>query len=74
MNYITFKIKITETTISISTIDNQNNEEFVELNEGITEYPIDISFDKNEIIICKNKSNLLEELFKESTQFIKQTI
>ena len=59
MNFITFKIKLTETTICVSTIDSQNKEEYVELIEGIKEYPIDISFDRNEISICKNNSNCL---------------
>ena len=74
MNYITFKIKLTQTTISISTIDSQNKEEFIELIPGIKEYPIDISFNKNEISICKNESNLLQQLFEQPTQFIKQII
>ena len=35
MNYITFKIKLTQTTISISTINKQNKEEYIELIPGV---------------------------------------
>ena len=74
MNYITFKIKLTQNSISVSIINKLKKEEFIELNEGIKEYPIDISFNKNEISICKNQSNILQQLFEQPTQFIKQTI
>ena len=75
MKYITFKIKLTQTSISVSTIDNQNKEEIVELNEGIKEYPIDISFNKNEINLFEElETDLLQQLLEEPKQFIKQTI
>ena len=65
MNFITFTIYLTETTIQI------NNEEI---------YPLNIEFNNNEIIVCQNEINentitgFVEELFKEPTQYNKYTI
>ena len=73
-NFITLKIKLTQTTISVITIDNQNKEQFIELIPNIKEYPIDIQFNKNEIIVCQQQSDVLEELFTHPEQFNKHQI
>ena len=57
-NFITLKIKLTKTTISVITINKQNKEQFIELIPNIKEYPVDIQFDKNEIIVCRQQSDL----------------
>ena len=73
-NFITLKIKLTQTTISVITIDKQNKEQFIELIPNIKEYPIDIQFNKNEIYVCQQQSDLLEELFTHPEQFNKHQI
>ena len=54
-NYITLKIKLTPTTISVSSTNQEKQEEIIELIPGIKEYPINIQFNKNEIIVFMNK-------------------
>ena len=57
INYITFKIDLTETSISVSTIDKNKKEELIALIPGIQTYPINIKFDKNEIKVCQQNTN-----------------
>ena len=66
MNFITFTIKLTETTIQI--------------NDDKTIYPLNIEFNNNEINICQKEihyntiTNFMEQLFKEPKQYNKYTI
>ena len=77
--FITLKIQLTQTTISVSVIDQQNKqEEYIELIPGIKEYPINIEFNKNEIIVCQQNelnentfTNILIDLFDYPDQFTK---
>lgn len=77
--YFTLKIQLTQTTISVSVIDEQNKqEEIIELIPKIKEYPINIEFNKNEIIVCQqnkiNKNtftNFVQDLFDYPDQFTK---
>ena len=54
INYITLKITLTETSISVSTIKDKK-EEFIELIPGIQTYPINIRFNKNEILVSQKE-------------------
>ena len=49
---------LSQTTISVSVIDQQNKqEEPIELIPNIKEYPLNIEFNKNEIIVCQEETN-----------------
>ena len=79
INYITLKINLTETTVSVSTI-KANKEEAIELLPGIQEYPINIEFDKNEIYVSQKEikettiSGFMQPLFEHPEQFPKYSI
>ena len=48
IKYITVKLALTQTTISVSVIDQQNKqEEPIEIIPNIKEYPLNIEFNKN---------------------------
>ena len=83
MNFVAFKIELTETTIQVSIIQKDNKEEFIQLadsNDNQTIYPLTIEFNNNEIIICQKEihdntiTGFMEQLFKEPTQYNKYTI
>ena len=80
MNFIAFKIELTETTIQVSIVNQNKEEEVIQLQEGIIEYPLNIEFNNNEINVCQKEINdntitgFVEELFKEPTQYNKYTI
>ena len=66
MNFITFTINLTETTIQI--------------NDDKTIYPLTIEFNNNEINVCQKEINdntitgFVEELFNNPTEYNKYTI
>ena len=74
INYITLKIDLTSTTITVSIINKQKQEHFIELIPGIKQYPLNIEFNNNEIIVCRQQSDLLQELFTHPEQFNKHQI
>ena len=75
-NFIAFKIDLTETTITASFINNKNEEEFINLNpnDNKNSYPINITFNNNEISYCQQQqtentiSNFVKELFNNPTE------
>ena len=78
IKFITLKIQLTQTTISVSIIHQQTNqEEIIELIPQIKEYPINIEFNKNEIIVCQQNeinentfTNILLDLFDHPEKYI----
>ena len=53
--FVTLKLYVRETSIKVSTIDENKKEEYIQLVEGKEEYPLSIKFDKNEIHVCQEE-------------------
>ena len=74
-NFITLKIDLTSTTITVSIINKQKQEEFIELIPGIKQYPLNIEFDNNEIIVCQQQptqntiTNFVQDFFTNPTEY-----
>ena len=76
INFIAFKIDLTETTITASFINNKNEEEFIHLNpnDNTNNFPINITFNNNEISYCQQEtnentiSNFVQDLFNNPTE------
>ena len=74
-NFITLKIDLTSTTITVSIINKQKQEEFIELIPGIKQYPLNIEFNNNEIIICQQEptqntiTNFVQDFFTNPTEY-----
>ena len=58
ISFITLKIDLTSTTITVSIINKEDQEEFIELIPGIKQYPLNIKFNNNEIIICQQQHKI----------------
>ena len=75
INYITLKIKLTSTTITVSIINKQKQEQFIELIPGIKQYTLNIEFDNNEIIVCQQQptqntiTNFVQDFFTNPTEY-----
>ena len=74
MNFITFKIELTETTIQ-GKIIKDTKEEYIQLDFGIFEYPLTIEFNNNEIKVCQDEINdntitgFVSQLFNNPTEY-----
>ena len=77
ITYFTLKIKLTETSVSVSTINPEKKEEIVEIKQGIKNYIVNIGFHKNEIQVCQPETtentltDFMQELFSRPDQFRK---
>ena len=77
ITYFTLKIKLTETSVSVSTINPEKKEEIVEIKQGIKNYIVNIGFHKNEIQVCQPETTentltgFIQELFSHPDQFKK---
>ena len=73
-NYITLKIDLTSITITVSIINKQKQEHFIELIPGIKQYPLNIEFDNNEIIVSQQPTentitNFVQDFFTNPTKY-----
>ena len=77
ITYFTLKIKLTETSVSVSTINQDKREEIVEIKQGIKNYIVNIGFHKNEIQVCQPETTentltgFMQDLFSHPDQLRK---
>ena len=73
--FVTLKIELTATTITVSIINKDKKEIPIQLRENQTTYPLNIWFNKNEIVVCQQQQNenaisgFLEEIFNNPSEY-----